>query len=103
MGMRITMVRYTVRPGRAEENAALVRDVYAELRADPPDGLRYATFRSGDDFVHLAALEDDMADGTPLTGVPAFGRFQEGLRERCSVAPQFTQLEAVGQLALLEP
>ena len=43
--MGSTMVRYKVRPDRADENVALVEAVYAELARERPDGLRYATFR----------------------------------------------------------
>ena len=42
------VIRYTTTAETAEENAALVREVYAELAADAPDGLRYVTFRLDD-------------------------------------------------------
>jgi hypothetical protein len=103
-GMTITLVRYTVHPDRAEENAALVRDVYAELHADPPAGLHYATLRSDDGlgFVHLAFLDGDEDSPTPLTGKAAFRRFQEGIAERCSEPPQVTRLQTVGSFRLLD-
>jgi hypothetical protein len=88
------MVRYTVHPDRAEENAELVRAVYAELAAAAPDGFRYSTYRCdhGVTFVHLAS-----SDGpAPLPGIAAFQRFQEGLPQRCAVAPVFTELREVG-------
>ena len=88
------MVRYTVHPDRAEENAELVRAVYAELAGAAPDGFRYSTYRCDDGvtFVHLAT-----SDGpAPLPGIAAFQRFQEGLPERCAVAPVFTELREVG-------
>lgn len=88
------MVRYTVHPDRAEENVALVRAVYDELADAAPDGFRYSTYRCGDGvtFVHLAT-----SDGpAPLPGIAAFQRFQEGLPERCAVAPEFTELREVG-------
>jgi quinol monooxygenase YgiN len=101
--MTITLVRYTVHPEHAEENAALVRDVYAELHADPPAGLRYATFRSDDGlgFVHFAVVDGEESAG-PLTGVAAFRRFQEGVRDRCSEPPQVTRLQPVGEFRLLD-
>lgn len=101
--MTITLVRYTVHPEHAERNAALVRDVYAELHADPPAGLRYATFRSEDGlgFVHLAVLDAEDGPG-PLPGVAAFRRFQEGIAERCSQPPQVTRLQTVAEFHLLD-
>jgi hypothetical protein len=88
------MVRYTVHPDRAEENAELVRAVYAELAEAAPVGFRYSTYRCDDGvtFVHLAS-----SDGpAPLPGMAAFQRFQEDLPQRCAVTPAFTELREVG-------
>lgn len=42
--MRHTLITYTVKLGREEENAALVRAVFNELAQTRPAGLRYAVF-----------------------------------------------------------
>ena len=100
--MRRVMVRYTVKPDRAEENERLVREVYEELHRNGPEGIRYATFRLADGvtFVHVASVETD--DGTnPLADVAAFGRFQAAVGERCAVAPVVTELTEVGSYRLL--
>jgi hypothetical protein len=93
------MVRYKVKPGRAEENAALVRAVYDELAELQPDGFRYATFllEDGVSFVHFSTSE---GDETPLSKVAAFARFQEGIAERCDEPPVVTQLQEVGSYNL---
>jgi hypothetical protein len=98
--MRQVMVRYKVKPGRVEENEALVRAVYEELHRTAPAGLRYATFRQDDGlgFVHLAQTEDG---ANPLTEVEAFARFQEGIGERCDEPPVVTVLNEVGSYPLL--
>lgn len=94
--MSVTVVRYRVRPGEGPANEALVRDVYAELTALAPDGFRYATFvlDDGVSFVHVAVTEGDAA--APLPGLPAFQRFQEGLRERCEEQPVVAPARVVG-------
>ena len=53
--MGSSMVRYKVRPERADENVALVEAVYAQLAAERPEGLHYATFRlpDGVSFMHI--------------------------------------------------
>jgi hypothetical protein len=86
--MSATIVRYRVKPGRAEENAALVRAVYSELAALGPAGFRYATFvmEDGLTFVHVAFLDD--GHDVPLPGLAAFARFREGLADRCEEGPQ---------------
>lgn len=82
-GTTTTMVRYTVKPDRVEENEALVRAVYGELAETAPDGLRYATFLLDDGvtFVHIATMDSTDAEN-PLRATPAFRAFLEGLEER---------------------
>ena len=94
--MRRVMVRYTVKPDRAEENERLVREVYEELHRTGPEGIRYATFRLADGvtFVHLAVTEDG---DNPLTRSAAFKEFQQGLGERAVEGPDFTDVTLVGE------
>jgi hypothetical protein len=69
------MVTYTVKPGREEENAALVRAVFEELAQARPAGFRYAVFQVPDSgqFVHLYTDEGDVPSGLQqLTAFQAF-------------------------------
>jgi hypothetical protein len=92
--MTRVMVRYTVHEDRAEENAALVQAVYAELAETGPAGFRYEAYRCDDGvtFVHLATSEGSV----PLPEIAAFRRFKEGLDERCAAGPARTELREVG-------
>jgi hypothetical protein len=92
--MRKVLVRYKVKPERVEENEALVRAVYAELKEKRPAGLRYATLKADDGvtFYHLASIE---GEGNPLAATAAFPRFQEGLKDRCDEPPQPVDLSLV--------
>jgi hypothetical protein len=102
--MSTTIVRYRVTPGHTEENAALVRAVYAELAATRPPGFHYATYLQDDgvSFVHIATTDDGHA--TPLPQLPAFQRFRAGLAERCDVAPEATTLtDRIGAYEPREP
>ena len=95
--MSVVVVRYRTKPGRAEENQALVERVFAELAAERPDGLRYATFRlaDGDQFVHVAAV--DTADGAnPLASIAAFGEFQREIPDRTVEGPVVADATLVG-------
>lgn len=71
--MRHTMVTYTVKPGREEENAALVRAVFEELAQERPAGLRYAAFHIAEtrQFVHLYTDEGG-APGLNLQDLASF-------------------------------
>ncbi len=97
--MRQVMVRYRVAADRAEENEALVRAVYDELRATEPAGLRYATFKleDGVSFIHIAESEEGH---NPLSEVRAFAEFQAGISDRCEEAPVVSALTEVGSFRL---
>jgi hypothetical protein len=95
--MGVTVVRYRTRPDRADENQALIEDVFRELHDRGTQGVRYAAFRLADgvSFVHVASTETD--DGTnPLTDTAAFGEFLRGIGERCEEGPLASAATAVG-------
>jgi hypothetical protein len=95
--MGVTVVRYTTKPERADENQALIEKVFIELDADRPAGLRYASYRLADgvSFVHVAAVDTD--DGTnPLTRTTAFAEFVRDIADRCEEAPVASDAALVG-------
>ena len=92
---KAVIVRYRTSEEAAAENQRLVEQVYAELHADQPDGLRYMTLRLADGvtFVHVAFhAEDD----NPLTRSAAFAAFQADLRDRVVEPPQPSAASVVG-------
>lgn len=93
--MRHTIVSYTVKPGREEENSALVRAVFDELAQTRPAGLRYAVFHVPDsrEFVHLYT---DEGSPTGVQGLDSFKAFVAGAPDRHQQAATFTQAELVG-------
>lgn len=90
-----TMVTYTVRPGREEENSALVRAVFAELAETRPAGFRYAAFYLPDQrqFVHLYT---DEGSTSGVQGLDSFKAFVAGAENRHEQPATFTQPELVG-------
>jgi len=95
--MKRVMVRYKVKPDRADENAELIRNVFAELQQNGPDGLCYASFKLDDgvSFVHIASIETD--DGSnPLSESPAFKAFQAEIKDRCEEPPAAVALDTIG-------
>lgn len=97
--MHQVMVRYKVKPEHAARNETLVRNVYDELAAIAPAGLRYATFALDDglSFVHFASIE---GDGNPLTEIAAFRAFTENIEDRCDEPPRPVALRAIGSYGL---
>ena len=91
----VKVIRYRTKPEHADANAELVRAVFAELAADEPAGLRYATYRLDDGvtFVHVATLEGEV---NPLLSSAAFGHFQQGIADRCAEGPIAMDAVVVG-------
>jgi hypothetical protein len=95
--MNATIVRYRVKQGRTQENAELVRAVYAELAEKQPAGFHYGTFvlDDGVSFMHVALLEE--GHEAPLGEIAAFQRFTADIAERVEQPPETTRAtELVG-------
>ncbi|TDD64564.1 hypothetical protein E1262_27805 [Jiangella aurantiaca] len=90
------MIQYTAKSTEtADENQDLVERIFAELDADDPGGMRYATFRLADGvtFVHVVIHE---TDGNPLDHISAFAEFQKGFGDRVGGPPSFSDATIVG-------
>jgi hypothetical protein len=98
--MGSSMVRYKVRPDRADENVALVQAVYEQLGRERPEGLHYATFRlpDGVSFMHIV-IESDQP-GRVLSEIAAFKAFTSDLESRCDEPPVATEITLVGSYAV---
>jgi hypothetical protein len=88
------VIRYKTKPEQSDENERLVRNVFTELTATAPEGLRYATFRLDDgvSFVHVAMIEGD----NPLMASGAFAAFQAAIGDRCEEGPAAADATVVG-------
>lgn len=96
------VVQYRPKADQADHNQQLVADVFAELNATDPAGVRYATFRLDDgSFIHIA---DVAADPNPLGQTAAFAAFQDGIAERCEPGegPNPQPATLVGNYRLLQ-
>jgi hypothetical protein len=96
---RATHVRYQTTAEAADENQRLVQQVYAELNASKPDGLRYLTLRLADGvtFVHISFVE---GEENPLLATAAFQEFSGGLPQRVAVPPKSESVTLVGSYGI---
>jgi hypothetical protein len=96
------VIRYTTKPERADENAQLIRAVFAELAERSPDGVRYTALRLDDgvSFVHVVELD---GDDNPLPGLAAFREFQAGIEDRCASGPFAADATPVGAYRAMSP
>jgi hypothetical protein len=98
--MGSSMVRYKVRPDRAEENVALVQAVYAQLDQERPEGLHYATFRLPDGVSFMHIVVDTDQPGRILNELAAFRAFSADIAGRCDEPPVVTEITLVGSYAV---
>ena len=98
--MGSSMIRYKVRPDRADENESLVKAVYEQLARERPEGLHYATFNlpDGVSFMHIV-FESDQS-GRILNEVAAFKAFVTDIESRCDEPPVATELTVVGSFGM---
>ncbi|GAA1620479.1 hypothetical protein GCM10009789_87590 [Kribbella sancticallisti] len=94
------IVQYATTPHAADHNQHLIQQVFAELHSQQPAGFAYASLRLADgvSFVHLVQADGDR---TPLDGLGAFQRFQEGIGERITGPPVRSDATIVGSYRLL--
>ena len=95
----IKVIRYRTKPEFADENEQFIRNVFAELADEDPDGLRYAAFRleDGVSFLHVALLD---GEDNPLTRSAAFGAFQSDIGARVAEGPFPSEATVVGSYRL---
>ena len=92
--MKTVVVRYKVKPEKAEENQRLIQEVFAELGAKAPVGLQYLVLRLEDDsFVHLASVADNAPQ---LATFSTFQRFRRDAEARRLTAPESHSATIIG-------
>ena len=100
--MSTTVVRYKVKADHAEENRNYIREVFADLENNKPQGLRYVSFNleDGVSFVHVAIVET--ADGkNPLPETAAFKQFVANIRDRCDEPPVAMTADMIGSYGFM--
>lgn len=91
----VAVIQYQTRPEVADENERLVAQVFAELAAEQPEGLRYASFRLADgvSFVHIVVSDED-SDALPQ--LASFQEFTRALGDRLTGPPARSTADIVG-------
>lgn len=80
--MNTIVVRYRPRSDSADENQALIEQVFDQLAGEQPDGLRYVSLRLDDGtFIHIA---ETSGETNPLGDLETFRAFSSTVAERCA-------------------
>ena len=99
--MKHTLVRYKIKPEEEQNNVRLIEEVFRELKAKAPEGVRYMCLRLNDaTFVHFATVESS-GGVHPITSLDAFRAFQSGIKERCIELPQSSDATIVGNYRMI--
>jgi hypothetical protein len=94
--MKRIVVRYRTKPEAADANAQLIAQLFQELKAKAPAGVRYLALRLEDDtFIHVSLLEAEQ-ETSPIPQLEAFRAFQSGIKERCLEPPQSSNATLIG-------
>ena len=84
------VIRYQIQPEHIAENERLVADVFRELEAKDPAGIRYLVLALPDgSFIHVA-------DGD-VTTLESHRRFRTGINARCLETPKTVDAKLVGE------
>lgn len=88
------MISYRVRADRVTEHRRLLADVFAELDALQPDGLRYAVRVLDDGYSYVDIVEGPDIP-TALAALPAFQQYRAKLEERCETPISMSEVTLV--------
>ncbi len=86
--MKAVKVQYTVKPEFVETNKKNVNKVMTQLKQNPIEGMKYATFQLEDEqtFVHLNFARDEKTMAK-LQDLPEFKVFRAALKDSAPITP----------------
>jgi hypothetical protein len=98
--MGVIMVRAKIKAEDVAEVEAAVEHAFAAIQREQPPGVKYASCRlaDGETFVVLLALDND--GDNPLSALPEFRAFQDGLQRWLAEPPTVEPLHVVGSYKL---
>jgi hypothetical protein len=97
--MTARMVTYRVKEGRADENAAYVREVMADLDVRRTEGVTYSVYLLDDGVTFLHVVNEEEGGGA-LQVSEAFQQFTATLLEdRCAATAEAHTMTLVGRYA----
>jgi hypothetical protein len=99
MQMKRMLIRYKTKPETTRQNQRLIEEVFRELEAKAPEGIRYMVLTLEDgSFLHFVETSDGP---NPLSQLDAFKLFQSGVRDRCAEPPHASEATVVGNYRML--
>lgn len=94
--MSVLMVQAKVKPESVSELEAAAQRMFAAMRREQLQGIRYTSLRLADGETFVALLEVDDSVDNPLPGLPEFQEFQQGLQGWVAAPPEAGPATVVG-------
>jgi hypothetical protein len=97
------MVRYKVKPDRAQENERFIANVFGELMRDGPADFRYTSIKLDDGVTFMHIVSDTRPDAPyTISALPAFKAFTANIRDRCDEVPVTVNFDVVGSYRVFD-
>jgi hypothetical protein len=94
--MKHSIIQYTVKEGKSEENEGLIKNVFAQLQSDQPKGIQYDVYKTDEySFIHMISFESDEAN-KEFTDLAAFRTFRATLNDRIESPSVRKELSGIG-------
>lgn len=99
--MKQVLINYIVKPEKVDENAALIKQVFAQLREAQLKGVKYSAYKMGENvFVHIAQFENEAAHQL-FTSLESFKTFRKNIAERQIEKPVTNNIEEIGSFSTI--
>ncbi len=99
--MNVTMIRAKVKPESVADLEASARAMFSAIEAQQPGGVKYASLRLADGETYVILLALASPPENPLTDIPEFRAFQDGLEGWLAGPPTAEHLTVVGSYNLV--
>jgi quinol monooxygenase YgiN len=97
--MKQVLINYIVKPEKVDENAALIKQVFQQMRDEQLKGVKYSAYKMGENiFVHVAQFESEAAH-QQFTSLESFKAFRENIAERQIEKPVTNNIEELGSFS----
>lgn len=99
--MKQVLINYIVKPEKANENAALIKQVFVQLKEAQLKGVKYSAYRmSNNVFVHVAQFENEAAQ-QQFTSLELFKIFRTNIAEWQTEKPVTNNIEEIGSFSTI--
>lgn len=96
------LINYLVKPERVDENVALIKEVFKQLKTAKLTGVKYAAFKMGENvFVHVAQFASEAANKA-FSELEAFKAFQKDGATRRLESPIINEIEEIGSFSSVD-